>query len=662
MNIFFQSWFWLVKRKSMMIALMATFLACLIAEGLFQTGLATRIEYIYSDAWHRFLGKHETPSHTALVMLDDPSLNEHPDEPLTFWTPYFAQAIKTLRTVGVNAVAIDFIFSSSPERWLEKVGIMGGEASRTYDRDFREQINQGGVFLAAYKVGNGDTVNDFILPNPDYLIALPNLDMIGYLGLVNLHVDYDSAIRHFVLVDTMTDYAKKEDMPQITLGALAALHASGQDVRQKSWHFGKHHDIFGEKELLINYVGPPGTFRALSFRKLLAEDAVNDPEVHALSSKVVIIGAGYAGMNDIHPTPYSTTLGGANFLMPGPEIQANIIETLLSGKFINEISASIRQATFFIVLGILAFIGRSLSPLRSMTLFTVMILSSIYIGYWLFKQGLLFPVAHLQLGILIVFICLMLMRLTHEERERGRIGKMFGRYVSPQVIATLLASAELPELGGQARQITVLFSDIRNFTTLSEKLSAREVVEFLNTYFERACAVLLAEGAIIDKFIGDAIMCEFGAPLAQPDHALRALRAAVGLRKVAMEYREWVAQRFTERELPEFDIGIGLHSGEAVVGNIGSPIRMEYTAIGDTVNVASRLESMTKLVYCSILASHETVMAAGIGVHTGALHSLLVKGRHQKVHAYEILGVDLPSRTLDRLQVDSRERSKPDSG
>jgi adenylate cyclase len=200
--------------------------------------------------------------------------------------------------------------------------------------------------------------------------------------------------------------------------------------------------------------------------------------------------------------------------------------------------------------------------------------------------------------------------------------------------------------------VTVLFSDIRNFTTISEKLSAREVVEMLNAYFERVCTVLLAEGASIDKFIGDAVMAEFGTPLPQPDHAARALRAAVALNGVAAAFRAWMAARFPDRGLPDFAVGIGLHTGEAVVGNIGSKARMEYTAIGDTVNLASRLEGKTKDTNCTILASEATVEAAAGQAMTGARHELTVKGRAQPVVAYEIVGIadgaapDAPTTTI----------------
>jgi adenylate cyclase len=620
------------------IALAAALMATVVAEGLYRSGVATRIEYLYTDLWHRLAGPGEAPRHTALVMLDDPTLNERPDEPLAFWTPHIAKAVAILREVGVKVVAIDFIFSGSPERWIQKLGLIGREASRNYDQPFRLQINQGGVLLAGFRVGAGESVNDFILPSPDYLLALPNLDMPGHVGLANLPSDADGAVRRFGLVEARGEFVRQEGLPRLSFGALAAAMATGQDSQANAWRFGGRELVAG-RPVPITFAGPPGSFHALSFRKLLAPNAQNDPEVRALAGKVVVVGAGYASMNDLHPTPYSTSIGGANTLMAGPEIQANVIETLLAGNFLDEVPAAIRLLLFATLLGVLAGLGMRLTVWHSVILVVLAMQFAAIASYLLFRQNLLFPLAHLQVGMMVVLICLSLLRLTREERERERVGQMFGRYVSPQVVKTLLASSELPELGGQTRQISVLFSDIRSFATFSEKLTAREVVELLNTYLERACTVLLAEGATIDKFIGDAIMAEFGAPLDQPDHAGRALRAALALRAVAVDFRGWVEQRFAGRDLPEFDIGIGVHSGEAVVGNIGSSVRMEYTAIGDTVNIASRLEGQTKETGAHILASRDTVSMFGGELKTGALHHLMVKGRTAPVEAFEIIAV-----------------------
>lgn len=627
-----------LSRHTWILALAAALLATGVAEGLYRSGAADRFEHFYTDSWHRLAGPRMAPAHAALVMIDDPSLNARPDEPLAFWTPHFARAIGTLKAAGVRTVAIDFLFSGSPERWIEKLGLMAREASRDYDRPFRQQINRGDVLLAGFRVGAGTGQDDFVLPSPDYLLAIPGFDMVTHVGLANLRADADSAIRRFALAEAGGDFVEREGLPRLAFGTLAAVRATGQDPRAGTFRFGGR-ELKSGSEVAIAYAGPPGTFRAVSFEKLLRPDALQLPEIRALAGKVAVIGAGFAGMNDVHPTPYSTNLGGANALMSGPEIQASIIETLLAGRFVDEAPAVVRLSAFLLIFGGLAFVGVLLSPWRALILVLLTVLLSAVAAYLLFRQDTLFPVAHLHLGMVVVLICLALLRLTREERERARIGALFGRYVSNQVVEALIASPELPELGGQTRTVTVLFSDIRNFTTISERLSAKEAVEMLNTYFERACAVLLAEGATIDKFIGDAVMAEFGAPLPQHDHALRALRAAVALRKVATDFRSWMKTRFAGRDLPEFDVGIGLHSGEAVVGNIGSSTRMEYTAIGDTVNLASRLEGKTKDTGCAILASADTVAGAGGAVRTGARHVLTVKGRSQPVETFEVLGV-----------------------
>lgn len=627
--------------KAWALALASVLLATLAAEGLYRSGWSAQAEHLYSDLWHRLAGVRQQPEHVALVMIDDATLASHQDEPLAFWTPHFARVIGVLREVGVRVVALDFLFSGSPERWIDKLGLAAQAASRDYDRPFRDEINKGSVLLAAFRVGNGNRLDDFVLPSSDYLLALPELDMLAHVGLANLRADPDAAVRRMRLVEADTAFARAEGLPRLGFALLAALRARDGDPQASAWRFGAH-VLNASQSPAITYAGPPGTLRPLSFARLLAPDAARDPAVRALAGKVVVVGAGYAGMNDVHPTPYSTSLGGAQSLMSGPEIHANAIETLLTGRFQQEVAAPTRLAAFLLTFSLLAFVGIRLrgawSPLLALGLATAWAVA----GYALFGQALLFPVAHMQGGLLLVLTGLTLLRLSREERERAKISAIFGHYVSDQVMAALLASPELPELGGRAARMTVLFSDIRNFTTLSERLTAKEVVEILNAYFERVCAVLLQEGATIDKFIGDAVMAEFGVPLAQPDHARRALRAAVQLRAVAETFRAWMAIRFADRDLPDFHIGIGVHSGEAVVGNIGSHVRMEYTAIGDTVNLASRLEGKTKEVGCTILASLDTVREAGAGVKIGDCHHLSVKGRSQPVEACEILDIDSP--------------------
>ena len=230
-------------------------------------------------------------------------------------------------------------------------------------------------------------------------------------------------------------------------------------------------------------------------------------------------------------------------------------------------------------------------------------------------------------------------RLTREERDKASIRRQFEGYASDDVVNLLLDGESKLDLKGQSMNITVLFSDIRNFTTITEKLTAHETVEFLNAYFPRIIDIIKAEGGRIDKFIGDAVMAEFGAPYPFPDHAARGLRAAAHMRTAAADFKGWMDKRFPNRGIPDFAIGIGIHTGNAVVGEIGTDVKKEFTAIGDTVNVASRLEGETKTLSCVIVASADTVRAAGGIAVTGKHDTIPVKGRAKFVEVYEILDV-----------------------
>ena len=218
--------------------------------------------------------------------------------------------------------------------------------------------------------------------------------------------------------------------------------------------------------------------------------------------------------------------------------------------------------------------------------------------------------------------------------------ELFGRYVADDVVKVLLDEDRKVDLAGEMKQVTVLFSDIRGFTSLSEKLKPHEVVEMLNAYLTRVAEPILAQGGSLDKYIGDAVMAVFGSTVSYPDHARRGLRAALAMQKEAEAFREWMARRFPGRGLAEFRIGVGLYTGEALVGNIGAPKRLEFATIGDTVNAASRLEGMTKEMAVTVAAAETTVKAAGEGVRIGKVETKTVKGRGEPIRIYEVLGID----------------------
>jgi class 3 adenylate cyclase/CHASE2 domain-containing sensor protein len=607
--------------------LLAAFAGFLLAEAGYRLQALGALEDIYTDLWHRVAGVRYAPRHAALVVVDDASLAQYPDTPLAFWTPLFARAAATLRQAGVAVIALDFNYQVTAENWIRKEAA-DIPALKDYDLAFRQELNAGKlVLVAAAARGTAGARDTLILPPADHLLALPNMDVAANVALADLVVDRDGAVRHYDLAPKLnlpSDLAP--GAPNHSLAALLAQRAGGAAP--------------ASTDGIISYAGPPGTIARIPIARVLAQGALQDPAVQGLKGKAVIIGGDYLGMNDVHSTPYSSGLfGRVGALMTGPEIQAHTVETLLSGNTTEATADRWRWLAFAVILGLTVAVYPLLSPWAGLGALAAGCALALAAGYAAFLGFSLFPAAHLQLGLAAGYVMTYGQRLTREEREKARQRSLFEGYVSESVIEMYLGSNRKIDLGGEAMRISVLFSDIRSFTTITEELNAHEVVEFLNVYFSRAIEVIQAEGGRIDKFIGDAVMAEFGVPQPFPDHAARAVRAAVRMRGVAEEFKGWMRERFRDRNIPDFAIGIGIHTGDAVVGNIGSSKRMEFTAIGDTVNVASRLEGETKTLACVIVASGETIRAAGDIVCTGRHESLKVKGRAELVEAYEVTGL-----------------------
>lgn len=610
-------------------------ISLLLVEGVYRLSPLEKAEHIYSDLWHRLSNVRYTPQHVAIAAVDDSSLAQFKEYPLIFWTPLFARASETLQQAGVAIIGIDFLFAITPEGWIAKLKLKDTAGLRNYDQAFRQILSSGKVVqVGSIMRSQADNTETLLLPHQDYLLSLPDFDLVSHIGYANLKTDKDGAIRRYEMApDANLTPNLAEGAPRLALGALLAVRSLNLRVDANEWRIGDR-KISPDRVANISYAGPPGTIPKISFSRLLDEKALQDPAVQALRGKVVIIGGDFIGMNDVHDTPYSGKL------MTGPEIQANIVETLLSGKVTAQVSDWIRWAVCLLLIAGTLWIYRKLSPWSGLGLLAVAIVVTLLIGWGFFQAFLLFPAAHIQLGLLTAYTLSYGGRLTREEREKRFIRSVFKRYVADNVVDTLLASGKMPDLGGEKATITVLFSDIRNFTTISEKLDAHEVVEFLNHYFERICAIILAQDGTIDKFIGDAVMVQFGAPMPYPDHAARALRTALAMREAAAEFRHWMTERFAGRNLPEFNIGIGIHTGEAIAGNMGSSFRMEYTVIGDTVNLASRLESSSKTLGCVIVASKETLNAVGSNVKTGLNDVIHVKGREAPVEVFEVIDLE----------------------
>jgi class 3 adenylate cyclase len=628
-------------------------------QALARTGWLTTSEFFYQDLWCQMAGLRYYPQHVVIVSVGDAALAAHPDEPLVTWSPYWARAVQVLRAQGARAIGLDYLFLVSLESWLKRVHLPAGEAILNFDRPFKEQLASGQVVLAGRRLTRKDK-SIFVLPVEAFAAALPNLP--AHIGLINLVLDEDGAVRCYVPAledDAGTVY--------LTLPKLLATLWQGRAASAEIARF-KHDPRLpvwsglaeGDDSLFprIGFVGPPGhpnsqapgTFARLPFERLLAPGAEHDAQLHkALAGKVIIITYEPAGGQDRHATPYALGFWPwqARY-MTGAEIHANVIETILTGLAPRPLPWFVGLAVLagFLAVGLTLFFRLSIWPGLAVLIFLALLAAGL--GYGLFLTYRLLPVVSVQLGLVLGYVGVLGLRLTGEERQRARLRQIFGRYVAEEVVEKLLAEGVSPDLGGEAYRVTVLFSDIRNFTTISESLAPAQVVEMLNRYFTRACEPILAAGGTVDKFVGDAIMAVFGAPATHPDHARRAIQAALGLVAAAREFQDWLTERFPGFELPRFKIGVGLHTGVAVVGNIGSPKRLEYTAIGDTVNTASRLEGLSKELGWTIVASRATLDAANSEVILGDRRTVTVKGRREPVDVCEILGLAPESVTSDQ--------------
>lgn len=604
---------------------MVTVLVLVLVVAADRLGGFTILDNSYYDAWHRLAGVTAPPQHVALVAVDDPSLLDHPQEPLVFWGPHFARALQTLREIGVQAVALDFLFAVDAESWFKHLGLSLNDKSRTHDLPLRAQLAEGRVALIGYLYLKSPDEIGFLLPLADYITVLPG--NLGDIGLANLYSDQDGVVRRFLpaLLDG-------EVLPRLALATLLAAQAAGVDPQSNPLPFPRGEIASTTTSRPIGFVGPPRTFPRISFRDLLEPKNLKEEDKRALKDKVVIIAGLYTGGQDIHLTPYAKPMSGA-------ELHANIVETILTGRYPRPLPFWLHCLYLSALLGLATTLFVHFTPWRGLAAGLLLAAGGAGFSYLLFRQSWWLPVADLQAALVLSFLGTLGLRLTREERQRLFIQQVFSRYVSDEVVKRLLAAGRHPDLGGELLRVTVLLADIRDFTTISEKLQAPEVVELLNISFSRVCEPILAEGGMVDKFMGDAVLAIFGAPAPYPDHARRALAAAVSMRAIAGELRDWLPRRFPEAGLPVFRLGFGVHTGEAVIGNIGFAKRMEFTAIGDTVNLASRLQGKSRDLGWDIVASAATVAAAGPGVVTGRQAEVKVKGREEPVAISEVLGV-----------------------
>ncbi|MGH8504965.1 MAG: CHASE2 domain-containing protein [Stenotrophobium sp.] len=390
--------------------------------------------------------------------------------------------------------------------------------------------------------------------------------------------------------------------------------------------------VDGDVAVYVPYRGDNRTFRYVSATDVLHGKA--DPAV--LKNAIVLMGTTAAGLLDFRSTP-------VNSVFAGVEVHANIISGLLSGTIKQKAPyySGIEIVMLLSIALLMAWAFPHLSALLSagLALGLLVVVAALALALWQWANFIM-PMGVPMIFILAVFMAHLLYGYFIESRGKRELSKLFGQYVPPELVEELALHPEAISMEGESREMTVLFSDVRGFTSISEKLDAKELSQLMNEFLTQQTRVIQKHRGTIDKYMGDAVMAFWGAPLPDVDHAIHALVAGLEMQKAV----RGLDAAFEARGWPRLNIGVGLNTGKMNVGNMGSTFRMAYTVMGDAVNLGSRLEGLTKEYGVGVIVSESTRLAAPADWSFRELDQVRVKGKNEPVGIYEPLG---PKAALD---------------
>jgi adenylate cyclase len=509
-------------------------------------------------------------------------------------------------------------------------------------------------------------VENLALPDTGYALDVPGIyelrgvlppfktlaDAASGLGHNRFVLDPDGPLRHTI------PFVRTHHRVVPSLGVSAALRVAGirpRDVRLdgRRLRYGDRvmplaqRQVKAEDEVLrflwgpINFRGPAlledlksRTYPTYSFFDLLYSEeqmlAKKTPTIDPaiFRDKVVFVGTTAAGLFDVFETPFS------NGKMPGIQIHAAVADDILSNRFIREASHLVRIATVTAAAIAVGLVATALPAWWAAAATAVVLAVFAWIATRLFGGAYWLNLSQPALASSVALFGGVAYQYFVEGREKRKMKKLFGQYVSKDVYEQLVANPALARLGGQRREMTVLFSDLRGFTTLSERGQPEEIVGMLNEYFTRMVDLVFAHKGTLDKFVGDMVMALFGAPLDDPHHADHAVDAALDMiDALAVLNARWKAEGRAE-----LDIGIGINTGPMIAGNIGSEVIMSYTVIGDAVNLGARLESLNKQYGTRIIISEATRERLSRPFQLRPLGDVVVKGKTLPVAIYEVVG------------------------
>ncbi|HEV2860495.1 MAG TPA: adenylate/guanylate cyclase domain-containing protein [Pyrinomonadaceae bacterium] len=590
----------------------------------------------------------------TIVEIDEPSIRASNVRLQKWPRDWYARLIDRAREGGARVVGLDLYLSEKGGDYAEEEE---PDPDAPVDKDYAADK---ALADAIYNTENIVLVEKLEAGGIPSIVPLPLFaEGATAVGFADLPHDSDNAVRSTLLV-----HAKEGEAPKFSFGAALAQLYTGEALAPAGANTlglgPRLLPLRNDRTMQLDFRGRTPSFRRVSAgRVLFPQSMPAEPGAAAQVSdelfrdRIVLIGATNNDAPDLFYTPFYEPLAAARLFdrglpdiparMPGVEIHATAVATMLFGQSLTRPSYSLQVGFLLLVLGLAALPVLYMRPLVGFAAVALLAFAALAASAWAFDaRGLVLPLASSWLSLAAFAPLGFALRYGREravreekEAERAQIMDIFSRCVSQEVADELWQKRDRVELGGESRVVTIIFTDIRGFTTLTESAaSSKEVVSWLNDYFSRMHRIVCFYGGHINKYIGDGLMIVFGAPV---DRGTKLeARAAVLCGLKMLEEVEHINEEWEGTGRPKIAIGVGIHTGEAVCGVVGAPGRSEYTIIGDTVNLAARLEGTTKETPVSLLVSSATAELLGEGYEVEPLGDVKVKGKTESTSVFSV--------------------------
>ena len=630
-------------------SLFISFLAILIALFIGQTTTFTSLEHDLIDYRFKIRGSLDISGSPIVILAIDDQSDESTPARWPWPREYFAHVVENLIEAGVKAIGIDVIFEQADYN-------PGGALS---DQKFADVLSQHKNVVLAGKLA-------VPLGQRDYVSLVPPYELFTKTGvpwgLVSFDLDEDGFYRRYLVGQTYNDHVYGSFAAEV-LKVYKDLDPNTEvEDLEDSFKIGPYTiPKINSYSSLINYVGPSGSFPRYSFDSVLDDsdfdlileydlDSFDDPGDEELGlppgllasgllkDKIVLIGSTVVEHHDDFPTPFLQTRDDEGHLVQaltyGVEIHANMLQMILTEDYLYSLPY-IWEIVILVLLSLLIFIITRYLPTWSGIFATILLVVLFFVSAFVLFGGWN-TIINITTPILVIFFAFgghTVYHYTLSQREKKMITGAFSHYVPVKVVDQILADPSKLSLGGEERVISVMFTDIAGFTSISEKLSPKELVKLLNEYLTEMTDTVLAHDGIIDKYEGDAIMAEFGVPVPFENHAFMACKTAVEMQKKLRKLRE----KWKKEGRPELRARIGINTGEVIVGNMGSRDVFDYTVMGDSVNLGSRLEGANKFYGTDIMISEFTFEHVKDEFYTRELDLIRVKGKEKPIRVFQLI-------------------------